>query len=86
MDLEKAFDVMDRGGVLELLKEYGIGGAMFNYIQDFLTDRTFKVKVGNSMSDLYVQENGTPKAQYSLRLYFKLQSIKPPNTLKKKKN
>ena len=46
LDLEKAFDVMDRGGVLEHLKEYGIGGAMFNYIQDFLTDRTFKVKVG----------------------------------------
>ena len=61
LDLEKAFDVMDRGGVLEILRKYGIGGNMYNYIQNFFTDRQFKVRVGNALSEIKNQENGTPQ-------------------------
>ena len=52
LDLEKALDVMDRGGVLEMLKKSGIGGNMYNYIQNFSTDRQFKVRVGKALSEV----------------------------------
>ena len=61
LDLERAFDICDRDLVLELLDKYGVSGSMYNYILDFMTDRTFKVKIGNALSDLKIQENGVPQ-------------------------
>ena len=61
LDLEKAFDIMWRGGVLLEIDKIGISGQMFNYISDFLKDRTFQVKIGNSISDSRTQINGTPQ-------------------------
>ena len=34
---------------------------MYNYLQSFLDNRTFKVKVDNDLSDTYIQENGVPQ-------------------------
>ena len=61
LDLEKAYDTMWRGGVLKNLKEMKIKGKMYNYIQSFIKDRTFQVKVGNELSEVKEQLNGTPQ-------------------------
>ena len=61
LDLEKAYDMLWREGALHEIHKAGIKGQMFNYILDFLKDRTFQVKVGNSLSSQYTQENGTPQ-------------------------
>ena len=34
---------------------------MYNYLQSFLDNRTFRVKVDQDLSDTYIQENGVPQ-------------------------
>jgi len=57
-DLEKAYDTTWRHGILQKLQEYGLKGHLPKFVQNFLEHRTFKVKVGNTYSDEYTQENG----------------------------
>ena len=59
VDFEKAFDMVWRKGLLIKLKEFGINGRMFDWIVDFTTDRTFQVRVGDTLSAIYTLENGT---------------------------
>ena len=60
-DLEKAYDTTWRGGILKQLASWGIGGRMFNFIKEFLSNRSFKVRVGSEFSDPFVQEEGVPQ-------------------------
>ena len=60
-DLEKAYDTTWRGGILKQLAAWGIGGHMFHFIKEFLTDRYIKVRVGSEFSSLYKQEEGVPQ-------------------------
>ena len=39
----------------------GIDGQMFNWIKHFLSDRTFQVKIGDSLSDVFTLQFGTPQ-------------------------
>ena len=41
-DLEKAYDTTWRAGILKQLAEWGIGGNMFNFVKDFLSERHLK--------------------------------------------
>ena len=41
--LEEAYDTMWRGGILKQLASWGIGGNMFCFIKNFLSDRYLKV-------------------------------------------
>ena len=60
-DMEKAYDTTWRFGILKRLHEMGIRGYMFNFVKSFLSDRSLKVRVGNSLSSSYVQEEGVPQ-------------------------
>lgn len=71
IDLEKAFDLVWRNGLLyKLRKTYGIKGRMYKWIQDFLSDRTLQVKVGEEQSSVYHIENGTPQGSVISPLLF----------------
>ena len=65
LDVEKAYDMTWRHGLL--MKLYGLGfrGILPIFIQNFLTDRTFSVRLSHLgttvMSDIFVQENGVPQ-------------------------
>lgn len=72
LDLEKAYDIMWRNGVLLALDKREITGQMFNFVKDFLSDRTFQVKVGNCLSEEATQENGTPQGAVISPLLFNL--------------
>ena len=61
LDLEKAYDTLWKKGLMIEVDKIGIGGNMFNYILHFLSERTFQVKVGNTLSQKREQVNGTPQ-------------------------
>ena len=60
-DLEKAYDTAWRFGILKTLHEFGFRGEMALFIQVFLRNRRFKVKVGNTLSSLRNQDEGVPQ-------------------------
>lgn len=60
-DLEKAYDTTWRYGILRDLANLGIRGRMLNCLHDFLSNRTFQVRLGTVLSRIFVQENGVPQ-------------------------
>ena len=61
LDIEKAFDTACRPLILKILKESGIKGQMYNYIRAFLSNRTFRVKIGSELSEYRPLKNGVPQ-------------------------
>ena len=45
-DVEKAYDMLWREGLMIKLPNAGVEGKMFNWLMDFLRGRTIQVKVG----------------------------------------
>ena len=37
------------------LKNFGINGSMYEWIRNFLSERTIQVRVGNELSDIHIQ-------------------------------
>lgn len=60
-DLEKAYDTTWRHGILETAHRAGIRGHLGFYLQDFLRERRFRVRVGSSFSAEKVQSEGVPQ-------------------------
>ena len=58
VDIEKAYYMVWRHGLLEKIYKLGIRGYMFNFIERFISGRTFKVNVGGSFSPVSYLENG----------------------------
>ena len=61
IDLEKAYDMLWRDGLLHKLQKLGIHNEMYSWIKDFLSHRTIQAKVGNKLSEVVQLENGTPQ-------------------------
>ena len=60
-DIEAAYDTVLRPVILRKLFKYGIRGCMGFFIENFLSRRSFRVRVGNEFSSIFVQENGVPQ-------------------------
>lgn len=60
-DLEKAYDTCWKYIIMKELHRFGLKGKLPIFISDFLKDRKFRVKVGNTLSDVYKQEMGVPQ-------------------------
>lgn len=61
LDIEKAYDMMWRDGLLLKLSSHGVSGRILEWIRNFLEGRTIQVKVGQAFSDEAYIENGTPQ-------------------------
>ncbi|KAL4126313.1 hypothetical protein QTP88_010535 [Uroleucon formosanum] len=61
LDITKAYDSVWRHRILQILSKILINGNMYNYIKNFLSDRKFRVKVSNCLSNIFTQENGIPQ-------------------------
>uniref|UniRef100_A0A3B3CGC5 Reverse transcriptase domain-containing protein n=1 Tax=Oryzias melastigma TaxID=30732 RepID=A0A3B3CGC5_ORYME len=61
MDIEKAYDMMWKDGLMIKMRRMGVNGRMFDWIRDFLEDRKIQVRVGKMMSGQFRTENGTPQ-------------------------
>ena len=60
-DLEKAYDTAWRYGILRVLHSIGLRGELPLFIKAFLKNRYFKVRVGNTLSNFKIQEEGVPQ-------------------------
>ena len=60
-DLEKAYDTTWKYGIMKDLYDAGLRGHLPLLIQNFLSDRSFRVRVGNTYSNVYSQEMGVPQ-------------------------
>ena len=60
-NLEKAYDMTWRYGLLKDLHAWGLLGRLPQYIAEFLRRRALKVRIANSTSETNVQINGVPK-------------------------
>ncbi len=60
-DLEKAYDTTWKYGILTDLHNMGFRGRMPHFIDNFLQNREFKVRVGTTLSDSFDQEMGVPQ-------------------------
>ena len=50
LDFQKAFDTVPHCRLVRKRSEYGIKGALLNWIKDFLSDRSQQVVINNSSS------------------------------------
>ena len=60
-DLEKAYDTTWRYHILSCLHSVGISGNMGVFLQNFLRQRSFRVRVASSCSPLFSQPEGVPQ-------------------------
>ncbi|GBM83506.1 putative RNA-directed DNA polymerase from transposon X-element [Araneus ventricosus] len=60
-DIEKAYDRAWRYGILKDLFDLDFRGNLPTFIQEFLKQRYFRVRLGNTYSDVYCQEEGVPQ-------------------------
>ena len=72
IDLQRAFDRVWHDGLLYTIKKLGLEGNIFNFIWDFLRNRTIQVCVGSELSSVRTLENGTPQGSVISPLLFLL--------------
>ena len=51
MDLEKAYDTIDRHGMWQMLRVYGVGGKLLKAVQSFHAESRACVRVGNDVCE-----------------------------------
>ena len=60
-DLEKAYDTTWKYGIMKDLHDIGLRDRLPNFISNFLSDRSFNVRIGSTLSDTFEQEQGVPQ-------------------------
>ena len=60
-DLEKAYDTTWRYGILQDLHVLGLRGNLPLFVQNFLSSRSFQVRLGSMYSTPFIQQNGVPQ-------------------------
>jgi len=58
LDLKKAYDTVWRHSVLTILQKWHIHGNMLKFINNHINDRTFQVKIKNTLSESFSNHNG----------------------------
>jgi len=61
LDFEKAYDMLWRDGLMQKLITLGVNSKMLGFINNFINNRTFQVKVNETLSEKKILENGTPQ-------------------------
>lgn len=69
--VENENDMVWKEVVLIKLNMMGIGGKVYNWIEDFLLDRVIQVRIGKALSRRYPVENGTPHGSIWSREHIK---------------
>ena len=82
-DLEKAYDTTWKYGIMKNIHDIGLKGRLPLFIQNFLNDHEFKVKVGSTLSELHKQEQGVPQGSilsvtlFSIKINHIVKNINP---------
>ena len=82
LDFQKAFDQVPHKRLLHKLKMYGITGKTLEVISDFLSGRTFHVRVGDAASEFFRVLSGVPQGSVLGPLLFLIYINDIPNGIK----
>ena len=76
-NLEKTYDTTWKYGIMNIIHDMDLRGRLPLFIQNFLSERKFRVRVGTSLSDFHDQEMGDPQGSIlSVNLFIvKINSI-----------
>ena len=77
--LVKAYGTTWKHGILKDIYKIGLKGNLPKFISNFFSNRSFKVKLGLSFSDVYEQEQGVPQGSILSPILF---NIKINNIIK----
>ena len=61
LDISKAFDRVNHILLVDKLKNYGISGNLFSWLQDYLTDRYVQVQVDGALAERITVTSGVPQ-------------------------
>jgi len=81
VDVEKAYDMVNKAVLYLKLLTSGITCRMFQFIRSFLSNRIFHVRVGFTLSMTKLLENGTPQGSVLSPVLFSLMINDRPNTI-----
>lgn len=87
LDIAKAFDRISHEAILNSIEKLGLGEKTFNYVANFLNNRTAKLKIGEIESKEFDMVNrGTPQGSVLSPFLFNVGMIGLPEELNKIKN
>ncbi|GFR92890.1 reverse transcriptase-like protein, partial [Elysia marginata] len=66
VDLQQAYDRVWRKGLLWKMREVGIHGRLYQWVNYFLVNRMIQTKINNRISSKLIQEEGLPQGSYDL--------------------
>lgn len=61
IDLKRAFETIDRHILLLKLKKYGFNGTVFNWLENYLSNRYQRTKLNSEMSNPQLNDIGVPQ-------------------------
>ena len=70
LDIERAYDMVWRDGLVIKLARLGIQGNMLKWIRSLISNRSFQVRVGLELSNKMILENGIPQGSVISPLLF----------------
>ena len=72
LDIQKAYDMIWRYAIFKAMHNLGLKGNLSNFIVNFLTNRSIRVRVGDVLSDEFLIENGIPQGSVLSCLLFSM--------------
>ena len=72
LDIEKAFDSVRSDIITNKLVNYGFSGSILQWIRCFLNNRTFQVKINNTLSNVKPVKIGLPQGSVISPIIFKI--------------
>ena len=61
VDFAKAFDTLSHAKLVHKFRLFGICGQVAKWLQSFLVDRSFRVKLGQAVSPVFSATSGVPQ-------------------------
>ena len=71
-DIEKAFDTTWKAGILRDLHNMGLRGNLPDFINNFLQNRQFQIKIGSTLSNWHLQEEGVSQGSIISPILFEI--------------